>query len=91
MYCHGASEFGVSILSLPKLFEIRWTEFSFTLIKNILVSWNALVIFFQRQKKDAQAAGFYKFLTDLQNLKMISFLTDLLFLVQRFHKKTPRE
>ena len=34
-----------SLLSLPKLFEVRWTEFSFSLMNAVLVSWHALVLF----------------------------------------------
>lgn len=72
----------LKILHIPKLFEIRWTEFAFKLVKSILVSWNAIVLFFSNSN-DVQAKGFLTFLTQLSNLKFITFVGD-----QRFQRKT---
>lgn len=41
----------LQLLSLPKLFEIRWTEYTFTGVNNILFSWQALVAYFTTNKE----------------------------------------
>lgn len=37
---------------LPKFFEIRRSQFSFTLLRNVFFSWKVLLIYFERNKKD---------------------------------------
>lgn len=78
---------GLRLLHLPKIFTIRWTEFSFKLLNNVLLSWQVLVIYFQNNIEDAQCAGFLKYLTSLKTMKMLAFLADLLFTFERFQKK----
>lgn len=82
-----ADENGIELMSLPKIFEIRWTEFTHTLVHNVLRSWHALVLFFSSKKTDATCSGFAKFLTKFDNLKTIAFLADILSIFQRYHKK----
>lgn len=82
-----ASEHGIKVLALPKLFEIRWSQFTFTLLRSSLVSWEALVIYFGRNLDNAQCAGFYNYLCRIKSLKLIAFLADLTFSFQRFQKK----
>lgn len=81
-----ANENGLKILTMPKVFEIRWTEFTHQLFKAILKNWNAIILYFD-QYPDAQNSGFKKFLTNIKKLKLISFFADLLFIYQRFHKQ----
>lgn len=84
-----AAERSLSVLSLPKLFTIRWTEFSFTLINNLLRSWHLLMIYFDANKEsNAIEMGFFKFLSKIENLKVLTFLADLLQVFSRHHKKT---
>lgn len=95
-----AGDNDLKILTLPKIFEIRWSEFTFVLIKNIITSWNALMIYFATKKKivngketdepDPQCVGFKNFLNRLDNLKLIMFIADVLYIFQKFHKKTQR-
>jgi len=40
------SDNNLAVFRLPKIFEIRWSQFSFTLIRNVLFSWKALVLYF---------------------------------------------
>lgn len=44
-----ASEHGLTALNLPKIFEIRWSQFTYNLVFNVLKSWNALVVYFQKK------------------------------------------
>ncbi|CAB4002117.1 Hypothetical predicted protein [Paramuricea clavata] len=47
---------GCCVLSLPRVFEERWTEFTSSLIKVVLRSWHALVAYFKnRDEKEAAA------------------------------------
>lgn len=70
-----------------KIFEIRWSQFTFTLLRSVLVSWKAMILYFKRNVKDGQCAGYLNYLTKLGNLKLIAFLADVLFVFKRFRKK----
>lgn len=82
-----ASENNLRLVNIPKIFEIRWSEFTSQLVRNILVSWEALVIYFEANKENAQCAGNLDYFTNLKNLKFIAFLGDVLFSFKRFQKK----
>lgn len=81
-----AAEHKLTLLSIPKLFEIRWTEWTYTCIKNILRSWNALVIYFKAHNNDSVAAGYFNYLTNYDNLKLMVFVADVLQIFQHYHK-----
>lgn len=82
-----AADENLVLLSLPKMFDVRWTEWSHITVQNALRSWKALVLYFEANKQnDAQAAGFLKFLKSHQNLKTLAFICDLLHIYQRYHK-----
>lgn len=81
-----AHERGVKVLSIPKIFKIRWSEWTFSSVVNLLKSWNALMIYFDKNKKDGKVLGFLTFLSKLENMKLIVFLADILHVYKRFHK-----
>lgn len=77
------------LLALPKLYDIRWTEFSHTIVHNLLRSWRALMHYFDANKDtNATEMGFFTFLSQLKNLRLIAFIADLLQIFSRYHKKT---
>lgn len=83
-----AQQHGLRILSMPKLFTVRWTEFTYNLIRAILTSWHATVLFLEKNKRTcASSNGFYKYLANLNFLKMVAFLGDVLRLFKRMQKK----
>lgn len=82
-----AETHGIKRLNLPKLFAVRWTAFTFQLVNNFLVSWHALALYFTKNQQNAQCAGFLRFITNFTNLKLITFLGDVLFLYKRFQEK----
>lgn len=83
-----AEENNVHLSYLPKLFEIRWTEFSHTIINNILRSWHALVLYFEANKnQDKYASGHLTFLKKAENLRVLAFLADLLQIFSRYQQK----
>lgn len=86
-----AVENNLELRSLPKLFEVRWTEFTFDLIAAVLTSWNALILYFIANKKNAQCSGLLTYLTKYENLRMISFIGDILFCFKRFQKSIQSE
>ena len=81
-----ASEKKFRLMKLPKLFEIRWSEFTYQLINDILSWWSALVYYFQKYV-DVQSSGFLVCLTKLENLKILVFLADVLSVFSRYQKK----
>lgn len=80
-----SEENNVKVLTLPKKIEIRWTQWTYSTVTNILKSWNALMLYFN-QAKDNQSKGFFNFLSKDKHMKMITFLAELLHVYQRFHK-----
>ena len=85
-----AEENGFQLRELPKLFEVRWSEFNSSLLQSVLVSWRALVKYFEKVH-DATSQGYYAFLTKLEHLKLLVFVADLLFVFSRYHKKIQLE
>jgi len=81
-----AEENVFNLIRLPTVFEVRWTEFSFTLLNAVLTSWQALVTFLQNSK-EVSARGHYKFLTLVSNLRLLAFVADVLFVFGRFQKR----
>lgn len=74
-----AAERNLTLLSIPKLFEIRWIAWTYTCVNNILRSWNALVSYFEEYKDNgAEAGGFFHLLTNYNKLKLMVFLADVL-------------
>ncbi|KAL4126401.1 hypothetical protein QTP88_010623 [Uroleucon formosanum] len=65
-------------VQLPKYFDVRWTEFTYSLLVSILRNWRIL------RKNDN---GIYKVLTDINKLKLLCFLTDMGYLYSRFQKQ----
>lgn len=84
-----AAENNLPMLTLPKLFEIRWTEFSHTIINNLLRSWYVLMLYFDVNKEtNATDMGYFRFLSKIENLRVITFIADLLQIYSRYQKKS---
>ena len=70
----------------PQSFEVRWAEFSARLLETVLGSWRALMAY-----ADSGAGNdfskFHKYLTCRDNIKLICFLADLLFILTNLQKK----
>lgn len=81
----------IKYVQLPKYFDVRWTEFTYSLLVGILKNWRVLVKYFifnrENNIKDSKAVGFYKILTDINKLKLLCFLADLGYLYTRFQKQ----
>lgn len=82
-----ASDNNLRLLAIPKVFEIRWSQFTFNMVRSVIVSWKALVLYFEANKDCAQCAGYLNFFTNLNNLKLLAFLGDVLFSFKFFQKK----
>jgi len=70
-----ATSNNLEYLHLPKVFEVRWTEFTSDLLNAILFSWHALVFFFQ-SSQETVAKGFLSFITNIENMQLLVFLAD---------------
>lgn len=81
-----AADANLTLLRLPRIFEGRWTEFTSDLLSVILLSWNALALFF-KSSDDKEAKGFLRFLTDMDNLNLLVFLADTLSMFSRYQKQ----
>jgi hypothetical protein len=77
---------GLTVRRIPKYFEVRWSEFTAALLDSILCSWQALVKFCEEQD-DTEGRKFLKLLTNKDNILLMCFVADLLFLLKVFQKK----
>ena len=77
---------GLTVRRFPKYFEVRWAEFTIALLDAILCSWQALIKF-NVEQCDADGKKFLKLLTNKDNLLLMCFVADLLFLIKVFQKK----
>lgn len=80
----------LNVSRFPQYFEVRWTQFSLQLLNSILKSWHALVIYLQ-DSKDDEARGFLNFLTDKNNLELLTFLADVLEIFARGQKNLQKD
>lgn len=85
-----AEEKNLNCMKLPKLFEVRWSEFTYDFLNSILISWNVLVLYFKKPTKKSYI-GFKNFLTNYDNIYIIiAFTADLLFLFSNYQKNCSR-
>ena len=84
-----AKDNDLKVCRLPKLIEVRWAEFTFSLLNAVLSSWRALLLFCEgcTNKDDRQVKGFGKTLSNKNNMLLMCFLADFLFLLQNFQKR----
>ena len=85
----GAKE-NLTVHRIPKYFEVRWSEFTAALLDAVLCSWQALVKFCEEQHGTEEKI-FLKLLTNKDNILMMCFVADLLFLLKVFQKKLQRD
>lgn len=76
----------LKLLQLPKMFEVRWSQFTYSLFNNILTSWTCLVKLFQGSK-DNLYIGHYQFLKNEFNIRLMSILSDVLYIFSRYQKQ----
>jgi hypothetical protein len=83
-----AEDRSLSLLRLPRFFDVRWAEFTGDLLEAILTSWYPLVLYFQTaaDNGDREAQGFLNFLTSRSTLQLTSFLADVTSVFARFQK-----
>eukprot|EP00795_Rhopilema_esculentum_P003753 gene3753-15034_t len=77
---------GLTVRRFLKYFEVRWAEFTAALLDAILCSWQALIKF-NVEQCDAEGKKFLKLLINKDNLLLMCFVADLLFLIKVFQKK----
>eukprot|EP00795_Rhopilema_esculentum_P010390 gene10390-19087_t len=77
---------GLTVRRFPKYFEVRWAEFTAALLDAILCSWQALIKF-NVEQCDAEGKKFLKLLTHKDNIILMWFVADLLFLIKVFQNK----
>lgn len=85
-----AAQNQLKFVLIPKIFKIRWTEWTYKAIDSVLKSLRAILKYCEFAG-NATATGFETFLTNLQSLKLIFFLADLLQIYQRHHKNVQRD
>lgn len=85
---------GFRLLNLPKTYQVRWAEFTSSLINAVLISWQCLVTFLgeyarinEKQDDGFEAEAHRRFLTDIETLEMLAFLGDIYMIITIFQKK----
>ena len=85
----GAKE-NLSVHRIPKYFEVRWSQFTAALSDAFLCSWQVLVTFCEKQH-GAEEKKFLKLLKNMDNILLMCFAADLLFLPKVIQKKLQRD
>ncbi|KAL4132410.1 hypothetical protein QTP88_009564 [Uroleucon formosanum] len=80
-----SKENNLQLIRIPKFFQVRWTEFSFSLVNAILISWNALIIYMQNSK-EKESNGFLLLLTNKDTIFLLAFLADVLAIFSRYQR-----
>ena len=70
-----ANEKGFSYVHMPAVYEVRCTEFSYSLVNVVLSSWTALVSCF---RNSTETAAILDFLVCEATLHLLTFLADVL-------------
>lgn len=85
---------GFRLLNLPKTYEVRWAQFTTSLINAVLLSWQCIVTFLgdyalinQNNDDGIEAEAYRRFLTDIETLEMLTFLADIYLIITMFQKK----
>jgi len=79
----------------PRYFEVRWCEFTHSLLDKILTSWSCLILYFDERSKDEKenaktkstCRGYYQFLTKEENIKLMANIADMLSVYSHFQKR----
>jgi len=82
-----ADENNLNVYRFPQYFEVRWAEFSGRLLAAVLGSWRALIAFGLPRKSETEASRFTKYLKNYDNLKLMCFICDLLFVLANLQRK----
>ncbi len=82
-----AREKNTKLMRFPKYFEVRWCEFTNNLINSILASWVTLVTYFENRRNEKECNGYYRFLTNEENLCLMAHLADILSVFSHYQKK----
>ncbi|KAL5235556.1 hypothetical protein ACI65C_002966 [Semiaphis heraclei] len=80
-----SKENNLQLIRIPKFFQVRWKEFSFSLVNAILISWKALVINMQNSK-EKESNGFLLLLTNKDTIFLLAFLADVLAIFSRYQQ-----
>ena len=81
---------GFVVKRFPSYFEVRWTEFTYRILFNILSSWKAIVSYLQTSD-DSAAKGHLRNWTDLCKLKTVCLVADLLMALFKVPEKSTRQ
>ena len=74
------------VLEFPRVFEIRWAEFTSSLTEITLVSWKVLVMY-PKDKDGVKEKEFFNFLTSHSHQDLLSYLADVITIFSRFQRK----
>lgn len=70
-------KYGIKLMSLPTMYEVRWCEYTHQLLHGILLSWECIVRYFA-EVSDPTGKAYGNYLLNYNHLKMVAFMTDLL-------------
>ena len=76
---------GFPVFSMPKYFEVRWTEFTHALCHAVIGSWRAIVSYL-KTSEDKDAKGFFAKWTEYCRIQLLCLVTDVTFLYGSFQK-----
>ena len=80
------NEYKLTVRRYPEYFQIRFTEFLHELADSHLASWNATILYFDKNVQESEARGFLTFMKDKFKLQLTDFVADVLAVFKRYQK-----
>jgi len=80
-----AEGMGLKVYSMPRYFDVRWAEFTYSLCRAIAGSWQAIVLYL-KSGVDSEAKPFLSKWTEYGRVQLLCFVSDVTFVFSRFQK-----
>jgi hypothetical protein len=82
-----AAESKTSFTQFPSVKDIRFTEYSYTLLSSVLSNYKPMIIHLQKRVSDPEAEGILNKWRDADTVQCAAVLCDALYLYKRFQKQ----
>jgi hypothetical protein len=78
-----AGDIGAKVYTMPIFFVVRWAEFTYSLCRAVIGSWQAIVTYLN-SSPDNKATPFFTKWTEYGRVQLLCFVTNVTFVFSRF-------
>ena len=80
-----AKAMNFKVFQMPKYFEVRWAEFTYSLCRAVIGSWRAIVSYLKSQP-EGDATQFLSKWTEYGRVQLLCFVSDVTYVFSKFQK-----